>query len=72
MTNPKSIQNPKCSCGPRIAATLSLIAFAACLLIGMFQAENGFATIVQRALVAMVVTLFVGLVVGAMAQKNAR
>jgi hypothetical protein len=53
----------------RIAATLSLIAFAICLLIGAFQAENSFSTTVQRALVAMVVTLVVGLVVGAMAQK---
>jgi len=53
----------------RIAATLSLIAFAICLLIGGFQAENTFATTVQRALVAMFVTLIVGLVVGAMAQK---
>jgi uncharacterized membrane protein len=66
------IRNPKSKMKGvtrRIAATLSLIAFAGCLLIGMFEAENGFATIVQRALVAMVVTLFVGLVIGAMAQK---
>jgi len=53
----------------RIASALSLIAFAVCLLIGLFEAGNGFATVVQRALVAMVVTLFVGMVVGAMAQK---
>jgi hypothetical protein len=53
----------------RIAATLSLIAFTICLLIGVFEAGNTFATVVQRALVAMVVTLVVGLIVGAMAQK---
>ena len=53
----------------RISATLSLIAFAVCLLIGVFEADNTFATTVQRALVAMVVTLVVGLVIGTMAQK---
>ena len=53
----------------RIAATLSLIAFAVCLLIGAFEAGNGFTTVVQRALWAMVVTLLLGLVIGAMAQK---
>jgi hypothetical protein len=53
----------------RIAATLSLIAFAVCLLIGAFEAENTFSTVVQRALAAMIVTLVVGLIVGAMAQK---
>ena len=53
----------------RIAATLSIIAFAVCLLIGAFEANNGFTTVVQRALVAMVVTLAIGLVVGSMAQK---
>jgi hypothetical protein len=53
----------------RIAASLSLIAFAVCLVMGGFQAENSFSTSVQRALVAMVITLIVGLAVGAMAQK---
>lgn len=53
----------------KIAAALSMIAFAICLLIGAFQAENSFATTVGRALVAMMVTLIVGLVVGVMAQK---
>jgi hypothetical protein len=53
----------------RIAATLSIIAFAVCLLIGAFEADNTFATTVQRALMAMMVTLIVGLVVGGMAQK---
>ena len=53
----------------RIAAALSMIAFAICLLIGAFQADNSFTTTVQRALVAMVVTLLVGLIIGAMAQK---
>jgi uncharacterized membrane protein YfcA len=53
----------------RIAASMSLIAFATCLLVGGLQTGNTFGTTVQRALVAMVVTLFVGLVVGAMAQR---
>jgi hypothetical protein len=53
----------------RISASLSLIAFAICLLIGAFEADNSFLTTVQRALVAMVVTLVVGLLIGAMAQK---
>ena len=53
----------------RIAAAASMIAFAICLLIGVFQADNSFATTVQRALVAMVVTLIVGLIIGVMAQK---
>ena len=53
----------------RISASLSLIAFAVCLLIGAFEADNSFATTVQRALLAMVITLFVGLLIGAMAQK---
>ena len=53
----------------RISASLSLIAFAICLLIGAFEADNSFATTVQRALLAMVITLVVGLLIGAMAQK---
>ena len=53
----------------RISASLSLIAFAICLLIGAFEADNSFATTVQRALVAMVITLVVGLLIGTMAQK---
>ena len=52
----------------RIAATTSLIAFAVCLVMGML-AENPFATILLRALAAMVVTLVVGMVLGAMGQK---
>ena len=53
----------------RISASLAIIVFAICLLIGGFEANNTFATSVQRALVAMIATLFVGLIVGAMAQK---
>jgi len=52
----------------RIASTLALVVFAVCVVAGM-GAENGFSTVVVRALLAMVVTLFVGLVLGAMAQK---
>ena len=52
----------------RIAATLSLIVFAVCLAAGA-TAGNPFGTVVSRALLAMMVTLVIGLVLGAMAQK---
>ena len=52
----------------RIASTLALIVFAVCVIAGL-SAENGFATVIVRALLAMLVTLIVGLVLGAMAQK---
>jgi hypothetical protein len=52
----------------RIAASLSLIAFAVCLGVGV-AAGNPFGTVVSRALLAMLATLVIGLVVGAMAQK---
>src|SRR5688500_15993723 len=52
----------------RLAAATSLVAFALCLLAGM-AAENTLSTTLSRALVAMVGTLVVGLVVGAMGQR---
>jgi hypothetical protein len=52
----------------RIAASMSLVAFAVCLLMGL-RAGNPFSTIVANALLAMAATFAVGLVVGAMAQK---
>ena len=52
----------------RIAATMALIAFALCLVMGIV-AENDYVTTLSRALKAMVVTFFVGLAVGAMAQR---
>jgi hypothetical protein len=52
----------------RIAAAMSLVAFALCLAMGI-AAENTFATTVSRALGAMLATLVVGLIVGAMAQR---
>lgn len=52
----------------RIAATLALVAFGMCLLIGI-QAQNSFATTIQRALVAMAGTYVIGLIVGAMGQR---
>ena len=52
----------------RIAGTLSLLAFAICLVAGL-AAQNSTATILANALLAMGVTFVVGLVVGAMAQK---
>jgi hypothetical protein len=52
----------------RIAASMSLIAFAVCLLVGGLDAENPFATTVWRALQAMFATFVVGWIVGIMAQ----
>lgn len=53
----------------RIAAILAIVVFATCLVVGRFEASNSFTTTVLRALVAMVITLLIGLVIGAMAQK---
>jgi hypothetical protein len=53
----------------RIAAISSIVVFTGCLVAGAFGAENTFVTAVERALAAMIVTLFVGLAVGWMAQK---
>ena len=52
----------------RVAAILSILAFAMCL-VGGLQADNTFTTTVSRALVAMLGTFVVGLILGAMAQK---
>lgn len=52
----------------RLAVTLSLLAFAACLLAGGLGAGNPFSTVVLRALLAMGATLVIGLIVGAMAR----
>ena len=52
----------------RIAAVLSLITFAFCLIRGML-AENDFVTTLERALEAMFVMFLVGLIVGWMAQR---
>lgn len=49
----------------RIAASLALIAFAMCLLMGI-QAGNAFSTTTQRALLAMGGTYVIGLVLGMM------
>jgi hypothetical protein len=53
----------------RVAAILSILAFAMCLLIGGLEADNPFTTTVSRALVAMLGTFVVGLILGSMAQK---
>ncbi len=52
----------------RVAAILSIIVFAMCL-VGGLQADNTFTTTVSRALVAMLGTFVIGLIVGGMAQK---
>ncbi|MGA2229529.1 MAG: hypothetical protein ABSH22_01270 [Tepidisphaeraceae bacterium] len=51
----------------RMAGTLSLIAFATCLLVGL-EARNPFTTTVLRGLAAMGTTFVVGLVLGTMAK----
>ncbi len=52
----------------RIAAIMALVAFATCLVMGIVV-ENPFSTVIMRAIGAMIVTLIVGLIIGAMAQK---
>ena len=52
----------------RIAASMALVAFAVCLVMGL-RADNTFSTILSNALIAMGATFAVGLVIGAMAQK---
>ena len=47
---------------------MSLVVFAVCIACGL-MAENTFAETIRRALIAMFVTLVVGLIVGFMAQK---
>ncbi len=53
----------------RIATSMALVVFAVCLLVGGLQAGNPFTTTVMRAILAMIGTLVIGLVVGAMAQR---
>lgn len=53
----------------RMAGSMAIIAFAVCLLIGGWQADNTFTTTVCRALAAMAGTFVVGLILGAVAQK---
>ena len=53
----------------KLASTLALLAFAACLYAGGVHAGNSFGATVQRALLAMLGTLVIGLIVGAMAQR---
>ena len=52
----------------RLAVAVALIVFAVCLLCGM-SVDNTFAETIRRALIAMFVTLVIGLIVGAMGQK---
>jgi NhaP-type Na+/H+ or K+/H+ antiporter len=53
----------------KIAASMAFLAFAVCLVVGGIEADNSFATTVERAVTAMAATLVIGLVVGAMARK---
>ena len=54
----------------RIATSVALLAFAACLVAGTFGAGNPFTTTVLRALSAMAGTYVVGLVVGLMVRRT--
>ena len=56
----------------RIAATLALIAFALCLVVGGIHAGNPFSTTVLRALFALVGTYVIGLILGAVAERMLR
>jgi NhaP-type Na+/H+ or K+/H+ antiporter len=53
----------------RISASLALIVFAVCLVVGRFGAQNTFGTTVTRAVLAMLGTLVIGLVIGFMAER---
>ena len=53
----------------RLAASIALLVFAACLYVGGVHAGNPFGTTVLRALLAMAGTYLIGLIVGAMGQK---
>ena len=52
----------------RLAASLSLLVFAICLIAGM-ESGNTLATVLARALLAMAGTLAVSMIVGTMAQR---
>jgi NhaP-type Na+/H+ or K+/H+ antiporter len=49
----------------RMAAVMALVSFILCLVVGTFEANNPFGTTVYRALVAMIFTLFIGMLIGA-------
>ncbi|QOV91609.1 hypothetical protein [Humisphaera borealis] len=52
----------------RLAASLALLVFAICLIVGM-ESGNTLSTILSRALVAMLGTLVISLIVGTMAER---
>lgn len=52
----------------RIAAILGLVAFATCVVQGLF-AENSFPTVIWRALQALVVCLIIGGMLGVMLER---
>ncbi len=53
----------------RLAATMSIVAFVFCLLVGGFAADNALSTVLYRALIAMAGTFVVAYVVGVMARR---
>ena len=52
----------------RLAASLSLLVFAVCLIVGM-QSGNPLTTVLSRSLLAMAGTMVISLVIGTMAQR---
>jgi len=54
----------------RVAGILALVAFALCLLVGGFEAGNGFGATVALALKAMAATFVVGYAIGWAAQRS--
>jgi NhaP-type Na+/H+ or K+/H+ antiporter len=53
----------------RVAASLGILAFAICLIVGGVQAGNTFSTTITRALMAMGCTVVVGWIIGWAGQK---
>ena len=53
----------------RIAGILALIAFSMCLLVGAFEANNPFTTVVWRSLIAMFGTYVIGYIIGIAAER---
>ena len=53
----------------RLAASLALVAFAVCLVVGGLHAGNPFSTTVGRSLVAMAGMYVIGLMIGWIGQR---
>lgn len=56
----------------RVGAIAALLAFAMCLSIGAFEAQNPFGTVLWRSLIAMFWSYVVGYLVGMAAERMMR